>query len=236
MSRPSSSAIRCSTAAPRTRRRRPAEANGTASAGPAAGRRRDWSRARPRAGGYRDRGPRSTPASKTSFPTTAEPSRPRAAGRPAPGIPNGPASAPAAATTASTISKRSSPPKPRSPTGCASSSRSPIADPARRMIGQYLIDLVDEAGYLSGDLDDGGGKARHRRRGVEAVLAHSAKLRSARHLRAQSRRMPDAPAEGAQPLRSGDAGSDRAARSSGEARLRRAEERSAASATKTSPT
>ena len=27
-----------------------------------------------------------------------------------------------------------------------------IADPARRMIGQYLIDLVDEAGYLSGDL------------------------------------------------------------------------------------
>src|SRR6185503_3733197 len=28
-----------------------------------------------------------------------------------------------------------------------------IADPARRMIGQHLIDLVDEAGYLSGDLD-----------------------------------------------------------------------------------
>ena len=27
-----------------------------------------------------------------------------------------------------------------------------ITDPARRMIGQYLIDLVDEAGYLSGDL------------------------------------------------------------------------------------
>jgi RNA polymerase sigma-54 factor len=27
-----------------------------------------------------------------------------------------------------------------------------IADPARRMIGQYLIDLVDEAGYLAGDL------------------------------------------------------------------------------------
>ena len=26
-----------------------------------------------------------------------------------------------------------------------------IADPVRRMIGQYLIDLVDEAGYLSGD-------------------------------------------------------------------------------------
>src|SRR5437763_1659121 len=27
-----------------------------------------------------------------------------------------------------------------------------IADPVRRMIGQYLIDLVDEAGYLTGDL------------------------------------------------------------------------------------
>ena len=27
-----------------------------------------------------------------------------------------------------------------------------IVDPARRMIGQYLIDLVDEAGYLAGDL------------------------------------------------------------------------------------
>ncbi len=27
-----------------------------------------------------------------------------------------------------------------------------VTDPARRMIGQYLIDLVDEAGYLSGDL------------------------------------------------------------------------------------
>ena len=27
-----------------------------------------------------------------------------------------------------------------------------VANPARRMIGQYLIDLVDEAGYLNGDL------------------------------------------------------------------------------------
>ena len=27
-----------------------------------------------------------------------------------------------------------------------------ITDPARRMIGQYLIDMVDEAGYLTGDL------------------------------------------------------------------------------------
>ena len=27
-----------------------------------------------------------------------------------------------------------------------------VSDPARRMIGQYLIDMVDEAGYLTGDL------------------------------------------------------------------------------------
>src|SRR3569833_1334886 len=27
-----------------------------------------------------------------------------------------------------------------------------IADPARRLIARYLIDLVDEAGYLAGDL------------------------------------------------------------------------------------
>ena len=35
-----------------------------------------------------------------------------------------------------------------------------IADPARRMIAQYLIDLVDEAGYLTGDLGAGRRKAR----------------------------------------------------------------------------
>ena len=35
-----------------------------------------------------------------------------------------------------------------------------IADPVRRMIGQYLIDMVDEAGYLTGDLRVGGRKAR----------------------------------------------------------------------------
>src|SRR5664279_859309 len=28
-----------------------------------------------------------------------------------------------------------------------------ISDPAGRMIGQYLIDMVDDAGYLTGDLD-----------------------------------------------------------------------------------
>ena len=35
-----------------------------------------------------------------------------------------------------------------------------IADPVRRMIGQYLIDMVDEAGYLTGDLAVGRREAR----------------------------------------------------------------------------
>ena len=46
-----------------------------------------------------------------------------------------------------------------------------IADPARRMIGQYLIDLVDEAGYLSGDLAAAADKLGASLAEVEAVLA-----------------------------------------------------------------
>jgi RNA polymerase sigma-54 factor len=46
-----------------------------------------------------------------------------------------------------------------------------ISDPAQRMIGQYLIDMVDEAGYLSGDLDAVADKLGTSRREVEAVLA-----------------------------------------------------------------
>jgi len=45
-----------------------------------------------------------------------------------------------------------------------------ITDPARRMIGQYLIDLVDEAGYLSGDLASAADKLGTGVREVEAVL------------------------------------------------------------------
>jgi RNA polymerase sigma-54 factor len=46
-----------------------------------------------------------------------------------------------------------------------------IVDPARRMIGQYLIDLVDEAGYLSGDLAAVAEKLGAPLAEVEAVLA-----------------------------------------------------------------
>jgi RNA polymerase sigma-54 factor len=46
-----------------------------------------------------------------------------------------------------------------------------IADPAGRMIGQYLIDMVDEAGYLTGDLDTVAEKLGAPRENVEAALA-----------------------------------------------------------------
>src|SRR5436190_13519532 len=46
-----------------------------------------------------------------------------------------------------------------------------VADPARRMIGQYLIDLVDEAGYLTGDLDQVGQRLGAPPEDVAAVLA-----------------------------------------------------------------
>ena len=45
-----------------------------------------------------------------------------------------------------------------------------ISDPARRMIGQYLIDLVDEAGYLVGDLASVGEKLGASIAEVEQVL------------------------------------------------------------------
>ncbi len=46
-----------------------------------------------------------------------------------------------------------------------------ITDPVRRMIGQYLIDLVDEAGYLAGDLETVAQKLGAPMAEVEAVLA-----------------------------------------------------------------
>ena len=45
-----------------------------------------------------------------------------------------------------------------------------IADPVRRMIGQYLIDMVDDAGYLVGDLSSVAEKLGATVAEVEAVL------------------------------------------------------------------
>ena len=46
-----------------------------------------------------------------------------------------------------------------------------FTEPAQRMIGQYLIDLVDDAGYLPADLGRPPSGSAHRRQDVEAVLA-----------------------------------------------------------------
>ena len=46
-----------------------------------------------------------------------------------------------------------------------------VIDPARRMIGQYLIDLMDDAGYLSGDLATVAEKLGASGAEVEAVLS-----------------------------------------------------------------
>ncbi len=46
-----------------------------------------------------------------------------------------------------------------------------VADPVQRMIGRYLIDLVDEAGYLDGDLDAVAEKLGTSLKEIEAVLA-----------------------------------------------------------------
>jgi RNA polymerase sigma-54 factor len=46
-----------------------------------------------------------------------------------------------------------------------------VADPARRMIGQYLIDLVDEAGYLAGDVALAAERLGTSPAEIEAVLA-----------------------------------------------------------------
>ncbi len=45
-----------------------------------------------------------------------------------------------------------------------------VADPARRMIGQYLIDLIDEAGYLTGELAQVADKLGAQPCDVEAML------------------------------------------------------------------
>jgi RNA polymerase sigma-54 factor len=46
-----------------------------------------------------------------------------------------------------------------------------VVDPARRLIGQYLIDLVDEAGYLTGDIAHVTDKLGAQGSEVEAMLA-----------------------------------------------------------------
>ena len=81
-----------------------------------------------------------------------------------------------------------------------------FADPARRLIGQHLIDMTDEAGYLLGDLDRSRRAARRADRSGRGGALRDAGLRAVRRVRPRPARMSDAAAEGAGPLRSGDGG------------------------------
>ena len=89
----------------------------------------------------------------TTAPRRRRTGRARAAFRPARRILGWAGVGSAAATTAITIWKRLSPPRATLADWLREQLALAITDPAQRMIGQYLIDLVDEAGYLGGDLD-----------------------------------------------------------------------------------
>ena len=92
--------------------------------------------------------------------------------------------------------------------------------PAQRMIGQYLIDLVDEAGYLPPDLGQAAERLGASQADVEAVLAVLQKFDPPGVCARSLERMPGDPAARAQPLRPRDAGAGRASRSAGQARHR----------------
>ena len=97
--------------------------------------------------------------------------------------------------------------------------RSPIRP--HRMIGQ-LSDRYGGRGRLPHRRSrDRRREARRAARRGRGGARRAADARSAGRLRAQSHRMPGAPAQGAQPLRSGHAGAGRASRSAGQARSRR---------------
>ena len=90
-----------------------------------------------------------------------------------------------------------------------------ITDPAERLIGAHLIHMVDEAGYLHGDLDDLADKLGAPASSDREGAGPAAGLRSARRVRARPGGMPGAAAQGPEPLRSADR---QAARQPGPAR------------------
>ena len=92
--------------------------------------------------------------------------------------------------------------------------------PAQRMIGQYLIDLVDDAGYLPPDLGQAAERLGASAADVEAVLAVLQKFDPPGVCARSSERVSRDSAARTQSLRSGDAGAGRASGSSGQARHR----------------
>ena len=109
-----------------------------------------------------------------------------------------------------------------------------ISDPVQRMIGRYLIDLVDEAGYIPADLSHVAEKLGASPADVEGVLAIVQKFDPPGICARILERMPRHSAARTRPLRSGDARAGRASRSAGAARLLRRCARSAASTTRIS--
>ncbi len=99
-----------------------------------------------------------------------------------------------------------------------------FSNPAERMIAQYLVDLVDEAGYLTGDLAEAGRQARRADGADRGGAGAAAGPRSAGRVRAQPDRMPRHPVARARPARSRHGGAARQSRAPGQARLRGAQE------------
>ena len=95
-----------------------------------------------------------------------------------------------------------------------------ISDPVQRLIGRYLIDLVDEAGYLPADLSHVAEQLGASPADVEGVLAVVQKFDPPGICARSLERMPRHSAARARPLRSGDARAGRESRSAGAARCR----------------
>ena len=91
-----------------------------------------------------------------------------------------------------------------------------MAEPGQRLIGLHLIEMVDDAGYLSGELDDVADQLGCSREEVDAVLARVQRFDPPDH-GAQLGRVFGQSAARPQPLRPGDGSPARQSRSFGEA-------------------
>ncbi len=77
-----------------------------------------------------------------------------------------------------------------------------LKEPVERLIGQYLVDMVDEAGYLPGPISARSPRSSaHRSRSGREGAREPADARPARRVRPLARRVPGAAAQGAEPLR-----------------------------------
>ena len=97
-----------------------------------------------------------------------------------------------------------------------------LKEPVERLIGQYLVDMVDEAGYLPAtDLGAIAAKLGAPQTGGREGSHGSADARPARRVRAFAGRVPGAAAQGAEPLRPDHQPLSREPASAGRAQLSR---------------